>query len=404
MLRSFAATALVAASACCAPLLRHGLPSVDPRAEGIDTRVLAEIVAAAEREHSSALIVARSGKVVLERYWPSDQGPLVAMSATKSIAALAIGLLLEQKKLSSLDEPVATFFPAWKADPRKSRITLRHLMNHTSGLNPVRLKGWREADLAAHALASDLIAEPGTRFAYNNNAVDFLGTIVRKAAGWFLDDFLQAHLFGPLEISGVYWMKDAHGNPRAAGELFIHPLDLAKIGVVLAQGGRWRGRQIVPEAWITESIAQSQPFAPNCGLLWWREAHLRWILGESARAEWARVDGLRDAAERVRSLANRPFATREALLQALRESIGKAAYRELNVAFFSGKIPFFTVELAGPVVGFSARGWLGQYLVVFPEKKLVAVRMRAPTKADYGGGITRDAYPQFPLDVRRLVP
>jgi CubicO group peptidase (beta-lactamase class C family) len=95
---------------------------------GVDSAALAQFLAAANAAHSDAIVVTRNGKLVGSWYSDGKRGKIEAMSATKSVVALAVGRLVATKKIASIDLPVSTWYPEWKTGP-KSRITLRHLLN-----------------------------------------------------------------------------------------------------------------------------------------------------------------------------------------------------------------------------------------------------------------------------------
>ncbi len=150
----------------------RSLPSFDIAKSGVDRRALDELVRIATDEHSSALLVLVDGKIGLEKYREDDeQSPILAMSGSKSVAALAVGMLIAEGKLS-LDTRVSALLPEWKSQGDKAKITIRHLLSHTSGLDPSRADFKNGETIRAHASAAKLYAPPGSRFQYNNGAVD----------------------------------------------------------------------------------------------------------------------------------------------------------------------------------------------------------------------------------------
>ncbi|MEM6294251.1 MAG: serine hydrolase domain-containing protein [Myxococcota bacterium] len=240
-----------------------------------DVSALDHLRERAAAERSAALLVWVDGSLVVDESFGHDpRTPVFAMSVSKSIVALRIGQLVEQGALR-LDEPLsARLLPEW-ADTDKASITLEHLLAHTSGLDPRRYHVRDDAapDLNAtiegHAATIPLLDPPGTRFAYNNAAVDLLAVVARRADphGLPLDDQLQQHLFGPMDIAAASWLKDGRGDPRAAGELMIRPHDLLALGRLVLDHGRHEGVQLVPAAWIDRMLAPGPN--PGCGLLWW---------------------------------------------------------------------------------------------------------------------------------------
>jgi CubicO group peptidase (beta-lactamase class C family) len=187
-------------------------------------------------------------------------------SISKSVTSLLVGIALDRGFLTDLDVPVFSLFPEY-ADlrtPEKDRITLRHLLTMSSGLawdetsaytNPSNTY-WQMgiAPRADHfVLARPLAAPPGTVFNYNTGSVDLLGVILRKISGKRLDEFAKETLFDPLGIEDWEWEECSGFNPSAGSGLRLRPRDLAKIGQLVLERGKWQGRQIVSSSWIEES-------------------------------------------------------------------------------------------------------------------------------------------------------
>ena len=144
----------------------------------------ADIVAEAARTKSDALLLVKGGKRVVERYFGRPISPIATMSVTKSIVSLAVGLLIDEGKISSVEAPLSTWFPSWKTG-QKAHVTLRHLLTQTSGLK--HEKGTRvlnqHDDRLKFVVDSPIVDKPGTRFSYNNEATLLLSGIIRAAAG-----------------------------------------------------------------------------------------------------------------------------------------------------------------------------------------------------------------------------
>jgi CubicO group peptidase (beta-lactamase class C family) len=206
----------------------------------------------------------RDGKVLAKWFSDGEEKKLLAYSVTKSVANLAVGQLVESGKLN-LDQHVSDFFAEWKNGPKQD-ITVRELMNHTSGL-PFHAK---EISLRA-ALDSELLAKPGSAFNYSSAAVDVLSGIVEKISGEPLDRYAAEHIFKPLGITDFNWNEDKEGHAGGGSGLWAKATDLAKIGQLMANGGSWGDRQIVSAEWIAQSTRPSQTKNSDCGLLWWLE-------------------------------------------------------------------------------------------------------------------------------------
>ena len=104
-----------------------------PEAAGLDPAALRKLVERAKATSSDALVVVKDGRLVLDEDFGTFVGPIETMSATKSVVSLAVGLLLDEGRLKSVDQRVSDFYPEWKQGP-KGQVTLRQLLDHTSGL------------------------------------------------------------------------------------------------------------------------------------------------------------------------------------------------------------------------------------------------------------------------------
>jgi CubicO group peptidase (beta-lactamase class C family) len=188
-------------------------------------------------------------------------------SISKSVTSLLVGIALDLGLLTDLDAPVFSFFPEYDdlRTPEKDRMTLRHLLTMSSGL------AWNETSVAYtnpsntywqmgiapradhFVLAQPLATPPGTVFNYNTGGVDLLGVILRKVSGKRLEEFAKETLFDPLGIEDWEWEGSSGFNPAAASGLRLRPRDLAKIGQLVLERGKWHGRQIVSSSWIEDS-------------------------------------------------------------------------------------------------------------------------------------------------------
>jgi CubicO group peptidase (beta-lactamase class C family) len=230
------------------------------------------------------VVIARHGALVYEHYFTGKDWRLSMSlgdvsfdagtkhdirSISKSVTSLLVGISLDRGLLTDLDAPVFSFFPEYNdlRTPEKDRMTLRHLLTMSSGL------AWNETSVAYtnpsntywqmgiapradhFVLAQPLAAPPGTLFNYNTGSVDLLGLILRKVSGNRLDDFAKETLLDPLGIEDLEWEGSSGFNPAAASGLRLRPRDLAKIGQLVLERGKWHGRQIVSSSWIEDSTA-----------------------------------------------------------------------------------------------------------------------------------------------------
>jgi CubicO group peptidase (beta-lactamase class C family) len=340
---------------------------------GINSKALETLLKRGTESHSDAIVVIKDDQVIGQWYYGKPQAPIEAMSATKSVASLAIGCLLHDGKIKSLDEPVCDFYPEWNQG-RKKLITIRQLLNHTSGLQADRTTEeiYASPDFVQLALCAELSDAPGSKFFYNNKAVNLLAGIVQKASGQRMDQYLAMRVFAPLGINDYHWDTDPAGNTQVMAGLQIHAMDMAKIGQMLADGGIWKGKQIIDASWIAEMTAPGQTLTPECGLLWWLE--YQWSDKGTVNAgilqSWRQGGVPAIYITRVTPLVGKVFPIPELLAK-------------LNVVFdgHDNKLKYLYNQhipqmryVTSPLVAYNANGFLGQYLVIVPKEHLVAVR------------------------------
>lgn len=240
----------------------------------MDKSILSKLVSSAAHANSDALVVLKDGDAIGEWYFEKECGPIECMSVTKSIVALAIGRLLLEKQIKSIDERVWKFFPEWKKGEKKS-ITIRHLLNHTSGLQdePITTEIYRSQDFVRFALDAKLSHQPGKHYFYSNKAVNLLPAIVQHVTSERIDKFVGRGIFEPLGVQNFSWALDQAGNAQGMAGLAMTAQDLAKIGQLMLQRGRWGAKQIVDENFVRRCVQPGQKFERDCGLLWWIQWH-----------------------------------------------------------------------------------------------------------------------------------
>ncbi|HMB92178.1 MAG TPA: serine hydrolase [Rhodothermales bacterium] len=343
----------------------------------INERALEELRVAAERAHSDAVLVLQDNEPIAEWYFGEEQRPIELMSVLKSIVSLGIGRLLFLGQVDSLDQPVYTFYPAWNQGQKKD-ITIRHLLNHTSGLQNVPNAGaeiYPSPDAIRLALAAELTEEPGTTFRYNNKATNLLAGIIEKVYGQRMDQFMVKELFGPMGIEMYKWYYDQMGNPHAMAGLELYARDLAKFGQLVLDEGVWQGERLVSEDYIAEMLAPGQSDYPRCGLLWWRfPKETKYTLNETrVEALGATAIAPEDFAA-FKTLAGHTFGSRAERDAALAERFGPDWRASWAERFPDVNMASLFEREDGPIVAYYGDGYLGQTIMVIPEHQIVAVR------------------------------
>lgn len=241
----------------------------DPATLNVNISTLESHRRLCERTGADACLVVRRGKIVQEFYSARYRRPMYAMSSTKSITGLLVGMLIDDGKIKSVDEPVCKYIPEWCAE-RRSKVTVRHLLTMTSGLPRMFDDGVASTN-DKNRLVTGLSPskEPGTAWAYSNEGVQLLSPILDKAAGEPIQDYALKRLFRPLGMSDTRLHLDEKGHAWTYADMETTPRDLARIGLLMLNKGVWRGRRIVSASWVEQSIRRSQEFEPGYGLLWW---------------------------------------------------------------------------------------------------------------------------------------
>lgn len=240
----------------------------EPGAAGLDTSVVRAHRQLCERSAADACLVIRKGVLVDEWYGPDYSEPITAMSSTKSVTGLLIGLLVADGKLG-LDDSVSRFIPEWRAGAAAG-VRVRHLLNMTSGLPDNRTESdvGLVADKEAFAFGLPLTRQPGERWAYTNNGVFLLSPVMKRAAAEPVADFAARRLFRPVGMLNTRMHVYPDGQAWTHADMETTARDFARIGQLTLERGKWRDVQIIPETWVQASTAQSQDFA-RYGLLWW---------------------------------------------------------------------------------------------------------------------------------------
>ena len=218
----------------------------------INPVALDKLFAEGAAQHSSSLSVFQNGQPVREKFFSARDHRIYLYSVTKTFTALGIGLAYDRGLIRSMDEPLSTWFPELANDPSKSLLKLRHILQHTSGILTTQGSHdiYPQKDFAKFALESAIVSAPGEEFKYNNRAINLASAVVRKVTGQPMDALIARNLFEPLGIKDYKFRHDRAGNTWAMDGLELKASDLVKIGCLLADGGKWNGRQIVSERWM----------------------------------------------------------------------------------------------------------------------------------------------------------
>ncbi|MEP7001072.1 MAG: serine hydrolase domain-containing protein [bacterium] len=268
------------------------LPRSTPERQGVSSAGILSFVQAADTgiDMMNSFMLVRHGVVVAEGWWgPYDaKSPHVLYSLSKSFTSTAVGLAIADGKLS-LDDEVLKFFPEdAPAQPSANlrAMRVRDLLRMSAG-HQTEASLWSGAPgatterLTKTFLAHPVPFKPGTHFLYNSPATYMLSAITQKVTGMAVLDYLRPRLFDPLGIENPTWLASPQGVSLGAFGLMARTEDIARMGQLYLQHGVWKGKQLIPAAWVADATARqtSNGSAPTSdwdqgyGYQFWRSRH-----------------------------------------------------------------------------------------------------------------------------------
>jgi CubicO group peptidase (beta-lactamase class C family) len=257
-----------------------------PATTGLDPEYIDQAFArAAELPRLHCLLVARHGEIEAESCFrgPGLEGYANVKSVSKSILSAVVGIAISEGYLQGTDQPVLPFFEPYvgaSADPRVGQVTIGHLLSMQSGL--VRTSGasygsWvQSSDWVRYVLTRPMISEPGDSRVYSTGNSHLLSAILTGATGQSTWAYARERLAAPLGIELPRWPTDPQGIFFGGNDMRLTPRALVRFGELYRNGGRYEGRQIVPEEWVRESLQ------PRVRTRWGRnEYSYGWFLAEA---------------------------------------------------------------------------------------------------------------------------
>ena len=222
----------------------------------------------AERHGLQALVVQHGAQIIDERYgggWDAER-PHALYSGTKSFWGV-LAAALEADGALDLDETVGASVRAWADDPRKREVTLRQLLMLTSGIGFGGLGS--AVPTYERALAVELKDEPGTRFTYGGIPLQVFGAVLaRKLDGRTPHDALRSRILDPIGLQIDGWRTLTDGTHPLPTGAFLTARDWLRFGLLVRDGGTWRGNVVVPADALARCFLGSNA-NPRYGLAWW---------------------------------------------------------------------------------------------------------------------------------------
>jgi len=255
-----------------------------PENRGVDSEMLKRLHEALDSVAINSVVIVKDGYIIDEYYADGFNENYVfrMASVTKSVTGALVGLAIELGYINSVDVKLVDFFPQLTRPDQvnKRDITIKHLLTHTSG---IFWNEWAGGDYIRRLFNSEnwvdfilnqrMASQPGIIFNYTTGGSHLLGVVIEKATGVSAHEFALEHLFKPVGMDSVMWRTDPQGHTDAGNGIHMTTRDAARFGQLYLDGGRWNGRQIIPEDWINVSTKRQAggPGGPasDHGYQWW---------------------------------------------------------------------------------------------------------------------------------------
>jgi CubicO group peptidase (beta-lactamase class C family) len=243
-------------------------PSFDFRGTRIDTTAFLALT------DTTGLIVIKDDKIVIEHYFRGTDAHTrtIAWSVSKAFVSALVGIAVSEGKIHSIVDPVTQYVPEL-AGSGYDGVRIKDALQMSSGVRWNEDQRDSQSDVvrfgrtvafgqSLDAFAATLPREhaPGTYLRYNSMDTQVLSMVLRRATGTSLADYLSTRLWRPLGMQDDgYFLTDRDRVEFAAGGLNATLRDYARLGLLYAHGGNWRGAQIVPSEWVRASMTPDAP-------------------------------------------------------------------------------------------------------------------------------------------------
>lgn len=258
------------------------------KSQNVDTTLIYKMFSQLkERENQiHSVLLVKNDQIIIEEYFKGhtqDQQHDLR-SASKSIRSILMGIAIDEGFIDNVDDPISKYLksplPKKNIDERKDKITIKHLLTMSSGLDcndwdkksqGQEDKVYKKKDWLQYTLNLPMVNEPGTVSNYCSMGAVLVAEIISQALGMTIDKFANQYLFNPLSIANVSWGHTSKKEIIPSGKrLYMTSRDMAKIGQLILNKGEWNGKQIVSEKWIEDStMPKTKITGIDYGYLWW---------------------------------------------------------------------------------------------------------------------------------------
>ena len=236
------------------------MPRSTPRKEGVSSERINEYFKALTENHNvfpHGVIIVKNGKIIAEKEYSPYNNNIwhITYSMCKTITGMAIGMLCDYGILSVEDrvcEIMGDQLPLL-TNVRLKKLTVKDLLTMSSGVvfnetGVITEENWTEG-----FFTSGVKFIPGSSFNYNSMNTYILSVIVKKVTGEGLCEFLEPRLFEPLGIRDYFWEKSQQGIEKGGWGLYLLPEDMAKLGQLILNGGKWGDHTLLSDKWMREA-------------------------------------------------------------------------------------------------------------------------------------------------------
>lgn len=216
-----------------------------------------------------SVLVMKGDKIVFEDYengHTADQ-PWFLASGTKSFSGVMLAAAIEDKLIKNFDEKVSDTITEWKTDKQKSLITLRQLLSLTSGIDAGQIGRVPEY---SDAINFSVKNQAGTKFEYGPVPYQIFGEVMKRKLAPKKEtvmDYLKRRILNPIGLKVAFW-RMSDGNPLLPQGANLTAREWAKFGILLKNGGKWNGKQIVDKKLLDELVIGSKA-NPAYGITFW---------------------------------------------------------------------------------------------------------------------------------------
>jgi CubicO group peptidase (beta-lactamase class C family) len=227
-------------------------------------------------DNVQGFLLIRNGYLLYEGYAPGLSANHLwrVYSITKSVSATAFGLALANGYVTSVHDSVLSYFPdrtIQNPDPRKSNMTIWHLLTMSSGFERSDFGMGASPDWVQYLLDSPMSHEPGEFWNYNGGCSHLLSAIITETMGLSMESLVRTRLFMPMGISVYEWGEDPQGITTGMAGLSLTLRDLAKLGYLYLNNGTWNTLELLPPEWV-ENCTHPHfvfPYGEGYGFQWW---------------------------------------------------------------------------------------------------------------------------------------